>query len=238
MDEAGVISARGLPLALPALMVRTETVDKGRSIVLPMPGGRRSAVTVGVADPSTWAAPVAGAGGACNACCKGDGVLALTGLRDSGLGADGAEADGRRPRAVGTGPTKPDEAASKLARPMGTPAVPAAAGGRTPPAPAPAPGPVEKGDCALVSRVSGEPTPLPPAVVGEATPRTVDVADAGPLALAGPEDGVAPPSVPTVTGLWLGPPRPGAGGRPLVLMDSGDGEVAGARAAPPAPAPP
>ena len=65
--EAGAISVKGLPPALPALMVRTDTVDDGRSIVLPMPGGRRSAVAVGVADPSAWAAPGA-RGGGCDAC--------------------------------------------------------------------------------------------------------------------------------------------------------------------------
>lgn len=155
---AGAISVKGLPVAaatapaLPALIVRTETVDEGRSIR----PGRRMADCVGVAEPSTGAAAEPGpaavvvcGGGACDACCRGDGVLALTGLRDSGLGADGADADGRRPRAVGTGPTKPGEAASMLARPVGIPeGAPGPAGPAGPAVPMglAAAGPAEKGD--------------------------------------------------------------------------------------------
>lgn len=80
----------------------------------------------------------------------------------------------------------------------------------------------------------------PEADAGDATLRTVVVAEAGPepIALVGTE-GVAPLGVPVpaVAGLWLGPPWPGAGGR-FVLMDSGDGEGPGTPGAPGAPGAP
>lgn len=148
-------------------------------------------------------------------CGKGDGVLALTGLRASGLDVNGAEAEGIRPRAVGTGPTKPDDAASMLDRPPD-----AEGAGDTMDDAGPVPGPdaAAEVDCAPVSRLVSRVRGLLAATFGGAMARIE-----GFWMLARPAGVPATAAL----GIWLGPPSGCAGGWWLALLDRGEGDGAG-----------